>query len=197
MMKVMGKNSVLKAFIHASWPQCRQHPGGALLTSFHLHGEYNGLQILQPLKHLESFILALGFGNLIEPLMTAISRTPTSYLTRMVLADPIAVLYLVQPSYLHLAHSLSTLKLYLSKGSTESPVDILPHLHRLEMFVAHHLYLPICPPGTSLPLTQTLQDLSLHSVSVQWMAGQVFPALKSCHTKFPYNATMIHPPHPF
>jgi hypothetical protein len=73
----------------------------------------------------------------------------------MVLADPVAVLYLVQPTCLHITHSLTTLKIQLSKRM-DSPVDILPHLQRLEIFEARHLCLPFYPPDASLPLIHTL-----------------------------------------
>ena len=154
------------------------------------HGEYKDLPILRNLEHLESFKLACGFGNFLGPLMTAINRTATPNLTKMELADPAAVLYLAQPAWLRITHSLKTLKIQLSKRM-DSPVDILPHLQGLETFEARHLYLPICTPGASLPLTNTLQFLSLRSVSVQWMAGHVFPVLKVCHIMFPHHADTI------
>jgi len=74
----------------------------------------------------------------------------------------------------------------------ESPADILPHLQRLERLDAQHLHLPIYPPGASLPLIQTLRWLTLKSVSVQWMAGRVFPALESCSITFPHHSDTIH-----
>ena len=72
-----------------------------------------------------------------------------------------------------------------------TPVDILPHLPRLERFTAHHLYLPIYPLDVSLPLTQTLQDLLLQSASIQWMGGRIFPNLLDCHIAFPHQADTI------
>jgi hypothetical protein len=154
------------------------------------HGEYKDLQILQPLERLESFKLAWGFGEFVEPLMTAISRGAPPKLTAMDLADPVAVLYLVQPACLHITNSLRTLKIQLSKRM-DSPVDILPHLHQLETFEACRLCLPIYPPDASLPLIHTLRLLDLKSVSVQWMAGHVFPALKTCHIVFPHHVDTI------
>jgi len=73
----------------------------------------------------------------------------------------------------------------------ESPADILPHLHRLKYFEAQCLYLPIYPPDASLPLTQTLSLLTLKSVSVQWMAGKVFPTLERCSITFPHHSDAI------
>ena len=44
------------------------------LISTPSHGEYKGLQILQPLVHLKSFKLACSFGEFVDPLMIAICR---------------------------------------------------------------------------------------------------------------------------
>jgi hypothetical protein len=154
------------------------------------HGEYKAVQILQPLVHLKSFELARGFGGLLEPLMTAICRCASPNLSTMALADPVAIPYLVQPDGLHITHILTTLRIMLSKRM-DSPVDILPHLHRLETFSARNLCLPFYPPGASLPLTHSLRDLFLRSVSIQWMAGQDFPALENCSVIFPHHADII------
>ena len=158
------------------------------------HGEYQDIHITQPLEHLGWFELAFGFGNLFEPLVTAISQNVI--LNIMDLADPDAVLYLGQPSYSHIFNSLSTLEVNLPRRSMNIPVDILPHLHMLEEFTARHLYLPIYPPGASLPLTQTLETLSLKSTSIQWMGGQVFPTLMKCDVIFPHHTDTIQPLQP-
>jgi len=154
------------------------------------YGEYTGLQISQPLMHLESFKVACGFDGFIDPLMTALGRCGSPSLTTIHLKDPTAVLYLVQPAYLYITQSLTTLKVILSKRM-DNPVDILPHLHRLQHFEARNLYLRFYPPDASLPLTDTLSHLYLRSVSVQWMAGHVFLALKECEVKFPRHADII------
>ena len=159
------------------------------------HGEYKDLHILQPLTHLESLKLACGEGEFIEQLLTAIGTRPPPNLTEMVLADPTAVLYLVQPDFTHIYHSLTTLKIQLFKR-TGDPVDILPHLHRLETLEACRLCLPIYSPGSSLPLIHTLRFLYLKSVSVQWMAGHGFPALEECRIVFPLHADAIHADQP-
>jgi len=152
--------------------------------------EYKALQILQPLVHLESIRVACDVGEFLESLMTAISRCDSPNLTIIHLEDPTAVLYLVQPACLYITHSLTTLKVQLSKRMGGS-VDILPHLHRLNTFEARNLCLPFYPPDACLPLTHTLRFLHLKSVSVQWMAGHVFPALEHCDVKFPRHADII------
>ena len=97
---------------------------------------------------------------------------------------------LLQPGYLSIFGTLTTLTITLSKRM-ESPIDILPHLHQLERFHAQHLHFPIYSSDTSLPLIQTLRDLSLRSVSVQWMAGKMFPVLQSCYITFPHYIDTI------
>ena len=97
---------------------------------------------------------------------------------------------LLQPGYLSIFGTLTILTITLSKRM-ESPIDILPHLQRLERFHAQHLHFPIYPSDASLPLIQTLRDLFLRSVSVQWMAGKIFPVLQSCAITFPHHIDTI------
>jgi len=153
-------------------------------------GECTDVRIWQPLVHLESLKVARGFSGFLGLVMTGIRRNASPNLTSIEIEDPTAVLYLVQPADLHITHFLTTLKIHLSKG-VDSPVDILPHLHRLEVFVARNLCLPFYPPDASLPLVQTLYHLHLKSVSVQWMAGHVFPALETCRITFPRHVDTI------
>ena len=155
------------------------------------HGEYQDLQILQPLTHLESLKFACGSGVFFEQLVIAISRNPPPNLTTMVLADPAAVLCLTQPAFAHIYHSLTTLKVQLSK-MVDRTVDILPHLERLETLEACRLCLPFYSPDSTLPLIHTLRFLSLKSVSVQWMAGRAFPSLERCRVTFPHHADILH-----
>ena len=167
------------------------------LISLPPHGEYKHLQILQPLTHLESTKckLACDFDELFEPLIAALSRNALPDLTAMVLADPAAVLYLGQPACSHIYHSLTTLKIQLLKRM-DSPVDILPHFQRLETLEASRLCLPFYSPGSTLPLTNTLRFLYLKAVSVQWLAGHVFPALEKCRIILPHHTDTIHASQP-
>src|SRR5258706_1811538 len=155
-------------------------------------GEYKDLQIMHPLQHLESFKLAAscGLGNFLEPLLQAIITTVTPRFTVMEIFHPDVALYILQPPHFQIFSSLTTLRL-ICRGM-QNLVDILPCLHKLEIFEAHHLFLPIYPPGVDLPLTQTLRVLHLKSVFVLWMAGQIFPALEECSIIFPHHADAIH-----
>jgi len=156
-------------------------------------GEYKAPDTtVKSLESLRGFIMSehCDLGSFLEPLMTVITTTALPRLTKLVLSDSRAVIYLVQPTCLHCFFSLTTLTIKLSR-KMESPADILPHLRRLEYFDAQNLYLPIYSPDTSLPLIHTLSSLTLKSVSVQWMAGKVFPALESCYITFPHHSDAI------
>ena len=162
------------------------------LWSFLPPREDMALHIVQHLENLEQFTYSQGcdLGSFFEPLMTAVITTATSHLTTMTLDNLNSLLYLVQPSPLPIFCSLRTLKIWLTK-KMENPMNILPYLQRLESFEARHLHLPICPPGAPLPLVQTLHSLNLKSVSVQWMAGRIFPVLRACSIRFPRHIDTI------
>jgi len=164
-----------------------------VLVSFPPPGEYKDLQIMHPLRHLESFKLAAScdLGNFLEPLLTAITTTVTPRFTVMEVFHPDAALHLVQPTHIQIFSSLTTLRLTCRR--MQNPVDILPCLHKLEILEAHYLSLPIHPPGVDLSLTQTLRNLRLKCVSIQWMAGQIFPALEESSIIFPPYADIFQP----
>ena len=155
-------------------------------------GECEDLQIIHPLQNLESFKLAADckLGNFLEPLLKAVITTVTLRFTAMEVFHTDASLSVLQTAHSQIFSFLTTLRLICKR--MQSPVDVLPCLHKLEVFEAHHLLLPIYPPGADLPLTQTLRVLHLKSVSVQWMAGQIFPALEECSIIFPLHSDAIH-----
>ena len=163
------------------------------LDSFPPPGEYKGASIVvQPLESLWTFKMSQSsdIGIFFEPLMTAVATTAAPHLTEMHLSNLNAVLYLVQPAYLHVFCNLTTLKILLSKRMA-SPANILPYLQRVEIFFATHLHLPIYSDDAPLPLIQTLHHLHLKCVSVQWMAGRVFPVLEHCRITFPLHIDTI------
>jgi len=165
------------------------------LLSLPSPGEYKDLQIMHPLQHLEFFKFAAScsLGNVLEPLITAIITTVTPRFTAMEVFHPDAVLYILQPAHFRAFSSLTILRLTCRR--MQNPVDILPSLHKLEILDAHHLSLPIHPPAVDLPLTQTLCNLRLKCVSIQWMAGRIFPALEECSIIFPHHADTIQSVH--
>ena len=153
--------------------------------------KYKDLQIMHPLQHLQSFKLARScvLGNFLVPLLNAIATTATPRFTVMEVFHPDAALYLLQLVHFHIFSSLTILRLVCRR--MQNPADILPCLHMLEIFEAHHLFLPIYPPGVDLALTKTLRVLHLRSVSIQWMTGQMFPALEECSIIFPHHSDTI------
>jgi hypothetical protein len=161
------------------------------LLSLAPFGDNKDLEIMHPLQHLESFkmVASCKFGNFLKPLLTAIITTVTPDFTVMEVFHPDAALYIVQLAHFQAFASLTTLRLTCRR--MHNPVDILPSLHKLEVFEAHHLSLTIHAASVDLPLTQTLRDLCLKSVSIQWMAGQTFPALKECSIIFPQHADIF------
>ena len=154
-------------------------------------GEYEDLQIMHPLEHLESFELAAScnLGNFLEPLLNAITTTATARFTVMEVFHPDATLYLLQPAHFQTFSSLTTLRLICKRA--QNPVNVLTFFHKLEIFEAHYLSLPMCSPGVDLPLVQTLRVLHLKSVSVQWMEGRVFLALEECSIIYPHHSDTI------
>ena len=153
-------------------------------------GKYMAFQAMPPLENLEYICLSCSLGCFLEPLMTAITTTATPRLRNMTLRNLSAVLYLMQPNCLHVFCSLVYLTILLPKRM-DIPANILPHLQRLNRLEARHLHLPFHPPDAPLPLIQTLRYLALRSVSVQWMAGKVFPVLWFCSITFPHHIDTI------
>ena len=74
-----------------------------VLVSFLPSGEYKDLKTTHPLQHLESFKIAAGcnLGNVLEPLITAITTTATPLFTVMELFHPDTELYLMRPAHFH------------------------------------------------------------------------------------------------
>ena len=114
--------------------------------------------------------------------------SPGEYNKSHAIVHPLETLF--QPEYLYIFSTLTNLTITLSKRM-ENSIDILSNLQRLQRFHAQHLQFPIYPSDASLPLIQTLRDLSLRSVSVQWMAGKIFPVLQSCSITFPHHIDTI------
>ena len=176
------------SFMAAAEAASRWH--SLTLVSLPPPGTCKDLQIMQPLVCLEYVKLAATceLGNFLEPFLTAITTTTTARFTVMEIFRPDAALSLLQPHW-HIFSSLTILRLICRRMG--NPVDILPHLHKLETFEAHHLFLPIYPPDTDLSLLRTLRVLHLKSVSVQWMEARIFPVLEECTIISPHHADVI------
>ena len=92
------------------------------LVSLPPPGIYEGLQIMHPLQHLESFTLAAGcdLGKSLEPLITTITTTVTHRFTLLEVFHPDAALYIVQPAHFQIFSSLTTLRLICKKMQNPS-----------------------------------------------------------------------------
>ena len=146
---------------------------------------------MHPLQHPGSFKLTVSatLATSLGPLFTAITTTTIPLFTVMELFHSDTAFYLMRPAHFHLFSCLTTSRLICRR--TQDPVNILPYLHKPESFEAHHIPLPIYPPGVDLPLTHLLCVLHLKSVSVQWIAGRIFPALKECSIIFSHYANAV------
>ena len=100
------------------------------------------------------------------------------------------VISFLAPRYSPIFRSVKVLVLDIS--GTHDPVDLLPHLHRLETFTASHLSLPTYGHDSNLPFVNTLRHLRLRAVSIQWMSGRTFNALESCTIQFPLHRHIPH-----
>jgi hypothetical protein len=98
-------------------------------------------------------------------------------------------------SFLVLGHSpifRSVTVLSLDTPGLRDPVDLLPHLHQLEILTASHVSLPIYRNDVHLPFVHTLRHLTLRAVSIQWMSGRTFHILESCTLIFPLHRHVLH-----
>ena len=124
---------------------------------------------------------------LVDRLLQNIAATAMGGLTTMEINSSYSFQSLHRVTSTHTFHSLTTLRVVLRKMS--EPIDILPRFPRLEVLDATNLFVPSYQSDSPLPFIQTLRLLYLKSVSVGWMAGQMFPHLAVC--------TIITPPSPF
>ena len=105
----------------------------------------------------------------------------------MTINSAIVTSFLV-PTYSSIFRSVTMLSL----DAPGLPVDLLPHLHRLEVLTASHLPLPAYYDDVDLPSVHTLRHLTLRSVSIQWMSGRTFHLLESCTILFPLCRHILH-----
>jgi len=143
------------------------------------------------MSRLGTFVIkyACEMSPLLDRLLHILGTTASSRLIRVEINSRKGIL-LLAPAYLSIFHSVKVLCLY-TPGMSE-PVDLLPHLKQLEIFTASQLCLSACPLDVDLPLVHTLSHLKLKGVSIQWMAGRTFHALKSCTLILPTHHHSIH-----
>jgi hypothetical protein len=128
---------------------------------------------------------ACEMSPLLERLLCILGTTASAELTTVEINSANAISFLLAPAYFSIFHSIKVL--HLEVPGMEEPVDLLPHLKQLETFIAFHLRLSACPLHVDLPFVNTLRHLKLKAVSVQWMTGRSFDALKSCTLILPLH----------
>jgi hypothetical protein len=89
-----------------------------------------------------------------------------------------ALHHIMQAPYRLVLRRLRVLKVHIPFSDT--PLDILSCLERLEEFKARRLVLPTYTDGMDLPLVRTLRKLSIKFMSIQWMYGRRFRRLETC-----------------
>ena len=162
-------------------------PGGKQLDNSALHRILS--KDIPPMMRLEELRITseVDPSPLVDRLLQSIAATAMSSLTRIETKCLYSSQFLLHLTSADIFHSLTTLKAVLPKVS--QPINILPRFTRLEVLEVTNLCLPSYQNDSPLPFTQNLCHLYLKSVTVDWMAGRVFPFLMFC--------TIITPPRAF
>jgi len=136
------------------------------------------------MNRLRSFKIksACEMSPLLERLLRILGTTANTGLSTVEINSANVISFLV-PTYSPIFRSVKVL--FLDISGRHDPVDLLPHLHQLEILTASHLSLPIYGHDIDLPFVNTLRHLTLRAVSIQWMSGRTFDLLETCTITFP------------
>ena len=126
---------------------------------------------------------------LLDHLLCILGKSASEELTTIEIHSPNVISFLA-PTYSSIFNSVKVLS--LDALGLHNPVDLLPHLHRLEELTASHLSLPIYPDDVNLPFVHTLRHLTLRAVSIQWMSNRTFYTLERCTLLFPLHLHLLH-----
>jgi hypothetical protein len=132
---------------------------------------------------------ACEMSPLLDRLLRILGTAASTELTTVEINSASVISFLV-PTHPSVFHSVTVLS--LDTPGLRNPVDLLPHLHQLETLTASRLSLPIYRDDVDLPFVHTLRHLSLRAVSIQWMSGRTFHALKTCTLSFPLHRHVLH-----
>ena len=105
-------------------------------------------------------------SSLLQPLLHVLGTATSGELTTVEIHSASVISFLA-PTYPSIFHSVKVLCLDIPR--LPNSVDLLPHLHQLEVFTASYLSLPIYPIDVDIPFIHTLCRLTLSTVSIQWM----------------------------
>ena len=86
--------------------------------------------------------------------------------------------HIMQTPYNAVLRRLRVLKVHIPFSDT--PLDILSCLERLEVLKARRLVLPSYTDSMDIPLVRTLRRLSIKFMFIQWMYGRTFRRLEKC-----------------
>jgi len=126
---------------------------------------------------------------LLEHLLRILGTAANGELTAVEINSPSVILFLA-PTYPCIFHSVTVLCLH-TPGLLD-PVDLLPHIHRMEALTASHLTFPIYHNDVKIPFVHTLRHLTLRAVSIQWMSGRTFRVFESCTILLPCRHQVLH-----
>jgi hypothetical protein len=132
---------------------------------------------------------ACEMSPLLDRLLRILGRSASEELTTIKINSANVISFLV-PMYSSIFCSITVLS--LDTPGLSNPVDLLPHLHQLEILTASHLPLPVYHNNDNLPFVHTLCHLTLRAVSIQWMSGRTFHMLQSCTLLFPLHRHILH-----
>jgi len=132
---------------------------------------------------------ACEMSPLLDRLLRILGTSASGELTTVEINSANVISFLA-PTYSSMFHSIKVLR--LDTPGLHNPVDILPHLHQLEVLTASYLSLPIYRNNVNLPFVHTLRHLRLRAVSIQWMSGRTFHALETCTLRFPLHRHVLH-----
>jgi len=127
---------------------------------------------------------------LLERLLRILGTSASGALTTVEIWSADVISFLI-PTHPSIFRSITVLTLDAPRRLS-NPVDLLPHLHRLEALTASHLPLPVYHDDVRLPFVDTLRHLTLRSVSIQWMSGRTFRVLDSCTLIIPLHRHLLH-----
>jgi hypothetical protein len=143
------------------------------------------------MNHLRTFKIKrpCEMSPLLDRLLRILGTSASEELTTVEINSANVISFLV-PTYSSIFRSVTALS--LDTQGLRDPVDLLPHLHRLESLTASHLPLPVYNNDVNLPFVHTIRHLTLRTVSIQWMSGRTFHVLEGCTLIFPRHHHVLH-----
>ena len=146
----------------------------------------------RPLEKLEIFKISgrCETSPSFNQLLDHVASTSTPRLKCVELASPNAIWFLADQKYRVFFSRLTRFKVDVRE--MRDPANILPYFENLEVLEAYRLHLPTYAHDVDLPIVRTIKWMSIKIVSVQWMSGRTFPALKDCTIVWPHHPETLH-----